>query len=90
MELSLYQANGLKTLQKWGFYFADAGQVFAGRILTALDHRIDYGEDRYIICGYLNERAVILVWPPRHEGRRIISMRYANDRERAYYEAALD
>lgn len=90
MELSFDPAKRLKTLRERGLDFADAGQVFAGRILTALDDRIDYGEDRYITYGYLKERSVILVWTPRYEGRRIISMRYANDRERAHYEAALD
>lgn len=90
MELRFDPAKRLKTLQERGLDFADAGQVFAGRTLTALDDRMGYGEDRYITYGYLNERAVILVWTPRDEGRRIISMRYANDRERHSYEEALD
>ena len=68
----------------------DAAKIFVGRTLTALDDRIDYGEDRYITYVHLDERAVTLVWTPRDEGCRIISMRYANDRERAHYETALD
>lgn len=90
MKISFDPAKRSKTLQERGLDFADAVQVFAERTYTALDDRTDYGEDRYITYGYLDERAVILVWTPRHEGRRIISMRYANDRERAYYETALD
>jgi uncharacterized DUF497 family protein len=31
-----------------GLDFADAGQVFAGEVRTAVDDRRDYGEDRYI------------------------------------------
>lgn len=90
MELSFDPAKRLKTLQERGLDFADAAKVFTGRTLTALDDRLDYGEDRYITYGYLNERSVILVWTPRDGARRIISMRYANDRERAHYEATLD
>ncbi|WP_066701061.1 BrnT family toxin [Sphingobium amiense] len=90
MKISFDPAKREKTLAERGLDFADAARIFAGRILTALDDRIDYGEDRYITYGYLDDRAVILVWAPRHRSRRIISMRYANDRERQFYEAALD
>jgi hypothetical protein len=33
---------------------------------------------------------VALVWTPRGEGRHIISMRKANEREKKVYEAELD
>lgn len=90
MQLSFDPTKRQKTLEERGLDFADAVRIFAGRTLTALDDRIDYGEDRYITYGYLQDRAVILVWTPRAGTRRIISMRYANDRERQFYEAALD
>ena len=90
MEVTFDPAKRQVTMEQRGLDFADAAQIFAGRSLTALDDRFDYGEDRYITYGYLDDRAVILVWTPRDAGRRIISMRYANDRERAHYEAALD
>jgi len=32
--------------------------------------------------GMLDGRVVVLVWTPRGKARRIISMRYANERER--------
>ena len=90
MEVTFDPAKRQVTMEQRGLDFADAAQIFAGRSLTALDDRFDYGEDRYITYGYLDDRAVILVWTPRDAGRCIISMRYANDRERAHYEAALD
>jgi uncharacterized DUF497 family protein len=40
--------------------------------------------------GYLDERLVVLVWTPRDEVRRIISMRKANDREKAFYDHYVD
>ena len=35
--------------------------------------------------GLLDARLVVLVWTPRGEVRRIISMRKANDREKTFY-----
>ena len=73
------------TLAKRGMDFARANEVFAGRHLTAEDTRENYGEDRYITVGHLDGRMVVMVWTPRGEARRIISMRKANEREQARY-----
>jgi uncharacterized DUF497 family protein len=70
-----------KTLAERGLDFARAGEVFAGPTLTQRDSREDYGEDRYITAGLLDGRMVVMVWTPRGEARRIISLRKANDRE---------
>jgi uncharacterized DUF497 family protein len=37
----------------------------------------------------LGVRVVVLIWTPRNDARRIISMRYANDREIKRYEKYL-
>jgi len=59
-----------------------ADLIFAGRAVTFLDAREDYGEDRYQTYGYLRGRLVVVVWTPRGDDeRRIISMRKTNDRE---------
>ena len=68
-----------------GLDFARAGEVFAGRHFTAQDLREDYSEPRFITVGQLDGRMVVMVWTPRGEARRIISMRKANDREQARY-----
>lgn len=47
-------------------------------------------EDRFITVGLLDTRPVVLVWTPRGAVRRIISMRKANDREKALYARYLD
>jgi uncharacterized protein len=70
-----------KNLDERGLDFAKAGLVFAGKHLTREDIRQDYDEQRYQTAGWLDERIVILVWTPRGEARRIISMRKANERE---------
>ena len=70
-----------KTLDERGLDFTKAGLVFAGKHLTREDIREDYEEQRFQTAGWLEGRIVILVWTPRGEARRIISMRKANERE---------
>ena len=74
-----------KTLIERGLDFADAKTVFSGHHFTAEDLRQDYGEVRLISIGLIQERMVVLVWTPRGEDRRIISMRKANEREQVLY-----
>ncbi|SEG35954.1 hypothetical protein SAMN05216242_1631, partial [Thauera chlorobenzoica] len=52
--------------------------------------REDYSEPRHITVGKLDGRMVVMVWTPRGEARRIISMRKANEREQARYAHRLD
>jgi hypothetical protein len=79
-----------KTLSERGLDFARAGEVFAGRHFTAEDSREDYSEPRYITLGKLDGRMVVMVWTPRGEVRRIVSMRKANEREQARYAHRVD
>jgi hypothetical protein len=78
-----------RTLAERGLDFADAAQVFAGLTFTMKDDRFDYGEDRFITAGMLADRMVVIVWTPADGGRRIISMRKANEREQQRFRAAL-
>ncbi len=74
-----------QTMADRGLDFARAVEVFAGRHFTAEDFREDYSEPRFITVGLLDSRMVVLVWTPRGEARRIISMRKANEREQTRY-----
>lgn len=58
--------------------------------VTAEDARFDYGESRFTSAGVLDGRMVVIVWTPRGEVRRIISMRKANEREIEKFASALD
>ena len=78
-----------KTLQERGLDFAEAAKVFTGLHFNARDNRFDYGEERFIAVGFLEDRMVIVVWTRRNDARRIISMRYANDREIVRYKKHL-
>jgi uncharacterized DUF497 family protein len=90
MQIEFDSQKREKTLAERGLDFARAAEVFAGPHFTAQDERTDYTEDRFITVGLLDTRLVVLVWTPRGKVRRIISMRKANDREKAYYARYLD
>jgi len=77
------------TLKERGLDFTHADKLFAGITVTMADARRDYGEARWLTMGQLEGREVILVWTPRGAARRIISMRYANEREIARYRPGL-
>ena len=78
-----------KALQERGLDFADAPLLFSGLHFTAPDDRVEYGESRFITVGTLHNRVVVLVWTPRAKARRIISMRYAHEREISRYRQYL-
>jgi len=75
-----------RTLEERGLDFADAETVFGSRTITVPDDRRDYGEPRFITAGWLRDEFVVLIWTPREDGRRIISMRHGHADEEAHYE----
>jgi uncharacterized protein len=79
-----------KTLTERRLDFADAEKVFNGHQFTLQDERQDYSEPRFITVGKLNARMVVIVWTPRGNTRRIISMRKCNEREQTLYKQRLD
>lgn len=50
------------------------------------DSRKDYGEERRIALGFIGKRLHVLVYTPRRDTVRIISLRKANKRERKAYD----
>jgi len=82
-------AKRITNRHKHGLDFEYAGRVFAGLTLTVPDEREDYGEDRYQTIGLLDDEVVMVVWTPRGEDRRVISMRKCNAREKALFQARL-
>ena len=90
MNLEFDQDKRDKTLQERGLDFARAAEVFASIHFTGQDTRVEYAEDRFITVGWLDTWLIVLVWTPRGEVRRIISMRKANDREKTLYASYLE
>jgi uncharacterized DUF497 family protein len=78
------------TLNERGLDFEETPEFFEGQTIDIPDVRQNYGETRIKSVGHLRGRMMIVVWTPRNDARHIISMRKANDREKARYGQQLD
>ena len=73
-----------------GLDFSDSREMFDGPMLTGLDEREDYGEDRWIGIGLLRGIVAVIVFIERGEDTiRIISLRKALKHERIKYEQTI-
>jgi uncharacterized DUF497 family protein len=79
-----------KTLEERGLDMARALEIFDGTAVTRPDDRKNYGEQRFITVGYLDQRMVVLVWTKRSDVLRIISLRKANEREQKIFAPRMD
>ncbi|MBF0425645.1 MAG: BrnT family toxin [Magnetococcales bacterium] len=89
MKITYDPIKRVKTLTERGLDFDDAPLIFSGPKVTLLDERRDYSEERLVTFGLLRDRMVAMVWTPRDDAYRIISLRYANDREIKRYQDRL-
>jgi len=89
VEISFDPVKRAWTLAERGLDFADAGKVFAGAVFEFEDGRVAYPERRYSTIGMLEDRMVVVIWVDAKDGRRVISMRKANARERTRFERYL-
>lgn len=90
MKITFDPAKRDLTPRHRGLDFASAAQVFDARHFTAPDDRRDYGETRFITVGLLAGRVVVMIWTPRGDARRVISMRYAHAKEVRRWRLNLD
>ena len=73
-----------------GLDFAGAWEIFEGPMLTGLDEREDYGEDRWIGIGLVSGRVVVVIFTERSDDTiRIISLRKALKHERIKFAQAI-
>jgi hypothetical protein len=61
--------------------------VFDGPTIERVDERRHYGETRIRAIGVVGNMMLHCVYTQRGEVRRIISLRYANRKERGVYRA---
>lgn len=81
----------LDTLKHRGLDFDDAHNVIEGDdIISDVDDRFDYGEERLIAIGPLKDILVVVVWTERGDDYHIISMREADGPERNRYRREMD
>jgi uncharacterized DUF497 family protein len=90
MEITFDHVKRDKTLRERRLDFLRAVEIFDGPNYRFVDDRFDYGEERIVTIGYLDERMMVVVWTQRGSARHVISMRKANDREKVRYGKFLD
>lgn len=72
--------------QKHGIDFVDVSAMFDYPMVTFLDQRKEYGEDRWIGIGWLGDILAVVVYTELKTGTtRIISARKANRHEQNIY-----
>ena len=85
------EAKRQSNLSNHGLDFADAELIFDHDVWEIEDTRENYGEERIITFGLLKGRVVILIYTPKADGLRVISLRKADsDEERLYFENVFD
>lgn len=89
MKFEWDENKNAENIAKHDLDFVDAYQVWDSPMLEFPDTRFDYGEERWIGLGFLDELVVVVVWTYRGAKIRIISLRKALHYEQDRYEAYL-
>lgn len=84
MKFTWHEEKRQINLNKHGLDFNLAHKVFEGDTFTFEDDRCDYGEQRFVTIGMLND-VVVIVHAETAEEIRIISMRRATKNEQRLY-----
>jgi len=72
---------------KHGFDFSDAWEIFESEMLTDLEDREDYGEDRWIGVGVFRNRVMVVAYTdPDDDLAPVITVRKATKYQREAYE----
>jgi len=79
------EAKRRLNLRKHGIDFADAERIFRGATFTAEDTRENYGEQRFLTLGLLEDQVVSVAHTEQGEEIRIISIRKATKHEARFY-----
>jgi uncharacterized DUF497 family protein len=79
-------AKAAQNLADHGVSFEAAKQVFKDPFATErVDDREDYGEDRYVVIGMVDDRVLCVTYTLRNGQIRIISARGAEPHEKRRY-----
>ncbi len=87
MRFSYDPAKSERNALERGLPFDLAAEFDWDTALIIKDRRVAYGEHRYQALGLIGERLHKLVFTPRDDTVRVISLRKANRRERRRYAA---
>ena len=86
MKFTWDEGKNMGNRQKHGIDFADATAMFDHTMVTFLDQRKEYGEERWVGIGWLSGMlAVVVFTEPDGETVRLISARKASRHEQNIY-----
>ena len=79
-------AKAAANIEKHGIDFRGAIRIFDGPVVEWIDDRFEYGEERWIAIGLVDQTEVVVVYTETNEDRRrIASARRATPSERRLY-----
>lgn len=86
MEISFDPTKSERNEHERGLPFSLVEQLDWFDAVIEEDDRKDYGEQRYRVLGFINDRLHAVVFTPRAGKVHVISLRKANKREVKHYE----
>jgi len=81
MEVTYDPAKNAANIERRGLSFDQVAELDWSSAVIAEDARKTYGERRYRVFGYIEERLYAAVFTPRGTALHVISFRKANNRE---------
>lgn len=90
MEIAFDPTKDAANVDKHGVSLALAAELEWDSAVVWPDARQAYGEPRQRALVLLGERLFFVAFVDRAEGRRVISLRKANDREKRHYAKVFD
>ncbi len=85
MEFQWDETKRKSNLHNHGIDFVGIEGVFEGETVTIFDNRFDYGEERFVTLGLLDNRVVAIAHTESDEVIRIISVRKRTKHEESNY-----
>ena len=85
MQFSYDEAKNKSNMQKHGVSLSEAKLLEWDLLISSHDTRRDYGEARTVGFTLMADRLYCVVFTVRGNTHHIISLRKANNREKAYY-----
>lgn len=89
MEFELDEKKRQEVILRRGVDILYAALIFEGDVLTRIDDREDYGEERLISLGLVDGECFVVVHTQRAGVTRLITAWKGGRRERSYLEASL-
>ena len=91
MKYDWSQQKNILNIKKHGIDFSDAVEMFQYPMLTGIDHRKDYGEERWVGIGFLKGIIAVIVFVEDDDKDiiRIIPVRKATQNESKIFKETI-